>query len=341
MTNLPHITVCDATLRDGSHAYSHQITLEQVKTYAAASELAGYTYLEVGHGNGLGASSLQVGESLVPEGEMLTTAKQCLKNTKLSVHVIPGFATIKKEIVNAIDAGVDLFRVGCHCTEADITQKHISHVRSAGREVWGVLMMSHMASAEVLLGEAKKMQSYGAQGIVLMDSAGTYFPKDVAGKIGLLASSLEVPVGFHAHQNLGLAIANSLAALEAGARIIDGTSKGFGAGAGNAPLEMLAAVLKQQRYQTSIDLFKSLDASEVAAQLFAGSLPESTGITIMSGLAGVFSGFSKPVQRASQQMGVDPREVFLELGKRKVVGGQEDLIVEVASEIAVRKEGAK
>jgi len=341
MTNLPHITVCDATLRDGSHAYSHQITLDQVKAYAEASEFAGYAYLEVGHGNGLGASSLQVGESLVPEREMLRAAKQCLKNTKLSVHVIPGFATIKKEIVNALDAGVDLFRVGCHCTEADITQRHISYVRGEGREVWGVLMMSHMVSAEVLLGEAKKMQSYGAQGIVLMDSAGTYFPKDVAEKIGLLATSLEVPVGFHAHQNLGLAIANSLAALEAGARIIDGTSKGFGAGAGNAPLEMLAAVLKQQGYQTSIDLFKSLDAAEVAAQLFAGSLPESNGITIVSGLAGVFSGFSKPVQRAAKQMGVDPREVFLELGKRKVVGGQEDLIVEVASEIAARKAGAK
>jgi len=341
MTTLSHITVCDATLRDGSHAYSHQITLEQVKAYATAAELAGYAYLEVGHGNGLGASSLQVGESLVPEGEMLRTAKQCLQNTKLSVHVIPGFATIKNEIMNALDAGVDLFRIGCHCTEADITQRHISHVRGAGREVWGVLMMSHMASAEVLLGEAKKMQSYGAQGIVLMDSAGTYFPKDVTEKIGLLASSLEVPVGFHAHQNLGLAISNSLAALEAGARIIDGTAKGFGAGAGNAPLELLAAVLKQQGYQTSIDLFKSLDAAEVVAHLFAGSLPESNGITIVSGLAGVFSGFSKPVQRAAKQMGVDPREVFLELGKRKVVGGQEDLIVEVASEIAARKVGEK
>ena len=337
MNNLPHLTVCDATLRDGSHAYSHQITLEQIKTYASASEQAGYTYLEVGHGNGLGASSLQVGESLVSDSEMLQTAKQCLQNTRLSVHVIPGFATIKKEIVNALDARVDLFRVGCHCTEADITQRHISYIRAAGREVWGVLMMSHMASAEVLLGEAKKMQSYGAQGIVLMDSAGTYFPKDVTEKVGRLASGLEVPVGFHAHQNLGLGIANSLAAIDAGARIIDGTSKGFGAGAGNAPLEMLAAVLKQMAYQTTIDLFKSLDAAEVAGQLFAGALPESNAITIVSGLAGVFSGFSKPVQRVAKQMGVDPRDVFLELGKRKVVGGQEDLIIEVAAEIAARK----
>ena len=336
MAQNPHITVCDATLRDGSHAYSHQITVEQVTAYATAAEAAGYSYLEVGHGNGLGASSLQVGESLVPEREMLRAAKKCLRNTKLSVHVIPGFATIKKEIVNALKDGVDLFRIGCHCTEADITQRHISYIRSAGREVWGVLMMSHMASASVLLEETRKMQSYGAQGIVLMDSAGAYFPKDVTEKIGLLASSLDVPVGFHAHHNLGLSIANSLAALEAGARIIDGTAKGFGAGAGNAPLEMLAAVLQQQGYNTSLDLYKSLDAADLAARLFAGSLPDSNGITIVSGLSGVFSGFAKPVQRAAKQLGVDPRDVFFELGRRKVVGGQEDLILEVASELAKR-----
>ncbi len=332
----PYITVCDATLRDGSHAYSHQITVEQVIAYAAAAEAAGYSYLEVGHGNGLGASSLQVGESLVPEGEMLRAAKKCLHKTKLSVHLIPGFATIKKEIANALEDGVDLFRIGCHCTEADITQRHISYVRSVGREVWGVLMMTHMAPASVLLEESKKMQFYGAQGIMLMDSAGAYFPKDVSEKIGLLASKLEVPVGFHAHHNLGLSIANSLAALEAGARIIDGTAKGFGAGAGNATLEMLAAVLHQQKYNTSLDLYKSLDAADLASRLFAGSLPDSNGITIVSGLAGVFSGFSKPVQRAAKQMGVDPRDVFFELGKRKVVGGQEDLIVEVAAALAKR-----
>lgn len=333
-----NITVCDSTLRDGSHAYSHQITLEQVVAYAAAAEAAGFNFLEVGHGNGLGASSLQIGESLVPEVDMLCAAKACLKRTKLSAHVIPGFATINREIAQAIAAGVELFRVGSHCTEADITQRHISHVRSVGREVWGVLMMSHMVSAEVLLEEAKKMQSYGAQGIVLMDSAGAYFPSDVTAKIGLLASGLEVPVGFHAHNNLGLAVANSIAALEAGARIIDGTGRGFGAGAGNAPIELIAAVLVKQDYASSIDLYKALDAGDLAAKLFAGSLPESNGITIVSGMAGVFSGFSKPVQRAARQFGVDGRDIFFELGKRKVVGGQEDLILEVADLLAA---GAK
>jgi 4-hydroxy 2-oxovalerate aldolase len=336
MTHSSQIIVCDSTLRDGSHAYKHRISLEQATAYATAADLAGYSYLEVGHGNGLGASSLQVGESLVPEAEMLGAVRQCLRNTKLSVHLIPGLATINKEIVRALDVGVDLFRVGAHCTEADVTQRHIGYVRDAGREAWGVLMMSHMASAEVLLDEARKMESYGAQGIVLMDSAGRSFPKDVSEKISLLTANLSVPVGFHAHQNLGLGIANSLTALEAGAGILDGTAKGFGAGAGNAPLEVLAAVLQLQGYQSTVDLYKSLDASEIAAKLFAGFLPDSNPITIVSGLAGVFSGYLKPVQRAAEQLGIDPRDILIGLGNRKVVAGQEDLILEVASEIASR-----
>ena len=334
MSDSPQVIVCDTTLRDGSHAYSHQINLDQVTAYATASEVAGFNFLEVGHGNGLGASSLQVGESLVPEREMLRAARKCLTNTKLSVHVIPGFATIKRELANALEDGVDLFRIGCHCTEADITQRHISFVRSAGREAWGVLMMSHMISAEELLEQAGKMQSYGAQGIVLMDSAGSYLPRDATKKIGLLTSKLEVPVGFHAHNNLGLSIANSLAALEAGARIVDGTAKGFGAGAGNAPLELLAAVLQQEEYSTPINLYKALDAADVATRLFAGALPDSNGHTIISGLAGVFSGFSKPVLRAARELGVDARDIFFELGRRRVVGGQEDLILEVAAQLA-------
>ncbi len=335
------ITICDATLRDGSHACSHQISVDQIRAYAAASEAAGFDFLEVGHGNGLGASSLQVGESLVPEAEMLRTAREQLKKTRLSVHVIPGFATIKKEITGALKEGVDLFRIGCHCTEADITQRHISHVRNAGREVWGVLMMSHMVSADILLEESKKMQSYGAQGIVLMDSAGAYLPSEVTVKISLLAEKLEVPVGFHAHNNLGLSVANSLAALQAGARILDGTAKGFGAGAGNTPLELLAAVLQQSAYSTKVNLYKALDAADLAARLFSDSLPDSTAVTIISGLAGVFSGFAKPVRRLAEQMDLDPRDILLELGRQKVVGGQEDLIMEVATALAQSRRNQK
>jgi 4-hydroxy 2-oxovalerate aldolase len=325
------VVVCDATLRDGSHACGHQISGEQISRYAEAAESAGVDYLEVGHGNGLGASSLQVGESLVPETQMLGLARQKLRETKLSVHVIPGFATVNREIVNAIQVGVDLFRIGCHCTEADTTQKHIGFVRGEGRSAWGVLMMSHMAAPDVLLQESKKMQSYGAQGIVLMDSAGSYFPNDVRKKVGLLVDNLEVPVGFHAHDNLGLSVANSLAALEVGARILDGTSKGFGAGAGNAPLELLAAAMSKLDIKTKLRLYRVLDAAELASELFAGKLPKHDSITIISGLCGVLSGFAKPVKRIAEQFQLDPRDILSELGKRKTVGGQEDLILEVAT----------
>ena len=338
--NNQRIIVTDATLRDGSHACSHQISAEQIRRYATAAEAAGVDYLEVGHGNGLGASSLQVGLSLVPEGEMLATARACLKQTGLSVHVMPGFATAKREIANAIESGVDLFRVGSHCTEADLTHRHISYVRNAGKEAWGVLMMTHMASKEVLLEESRKMESYGAQGIMLMDSAGAAVPDDVKQKVGLLAEKLQVPVGFHAHNNLGLSVPNSLAALEVGARILDGTGRGFGAGAGNAPLELIVAAMQRLGYSCRADLYKVLDVGELAEELFSENLPVSNSITIVSGLAGVFSGFAKPVQRAAKQLGVDPRDVFVELGKRKVVGGQEDLILEVASELAARNKTA-
>lgn len=327
------IVVCDVTLRDGAHACEHQFTDAQISGYAQAAESAGFDYLEVGHGNGLGASSLQVGQALLSDHEMLRLALESLRHTRLSCHVIPGFATIARDIEPALEMGVELFRVGCHCTEADITQRHISHVRAAGRQSWGVLMMCHMAPPDVLLDEAKKMQSYGAEGVVLMDSAGALLPDDVAAKVSALVRGLEVPVGFHAHDNLGLAIGNSLAAVDAGATIIDGTAKGFGAGAGNAPVEQLAAVLHRRGLQTSVDLNRAIKAADLAEKLFARYLPVSTSITLASGLAGVFSGFAKPVQRVATEYGVDPLEILAELGRRKVVAGQEDLIVEVAAKL--------
>ncbi len=334
------IILTDPTLRDGSHACSHQITEEQIRAYASAADAAGLDYVEVGHGNGLGASSLQLGESLVPERRMLEIARASLHQAKLSVHVMPGFATIEREIKQAMDAGVDLFRIGSHCTEADVTQRHIGFVRTHGREAWGILMMTHMASPEVLLEEAQKMQSYGAEGVVLMDSAGALFPQDVEAKIGLLAEKLHILVGFHAHNNLGLSVANSLAALRVGARILDASACGFGAGAGNAPIELVVAAMQRLGYPMRADLYKVLDAAELAAKLFAPNLPVSNSVTVVSGLAGVFSGFAKPVQRISLQMKVDPRDVFFELGKRQVVGGQEDLILQVAHDLAQNRKHA-
>lgn len=332
--NTKKIIVTDPTLRDGSHACSHQITEEQLTAYTQSADETGIDYIEVGHGNGLGASSLQLGENLIPEKRMLTLARSFIKKSKMSVHVMPGFATIEREIAQAMEIGVDLFRVGSHCTEADVTMRHINYVRAQGKEAWGILMMTHMASKEVLLQEAQKMQSYGAQAIVLMDSAGAFLPADVTDKVGCLVDNLPIPVGFHAHNNLGLSVANSLAAINAGALIVDATACGFGAGAGNTPLELMAAAMYQLNIPSNLDLYKVLDASDLAKQLFAKNLPFSNSTTIVSGLSGIFSGFAKIVERVSKELKVNPRDVFFELGRRKVIGGQEDLILEVASELA-------
>lgn len=195
-------------------------------------------------------------------------------------------------------------------------------------------MMSHMASKEILAEEAMKMESYGAEGIVIMDSAGAYLPDDVTERIAHLVSALTIPIGFHAHNNLGMAIANSIAAARAGTSILDGTARGFGAGAGNTQLEVLVAVLEKMGFSTGIDLYKILDAAEVAEKELMETIPSIKSISVVSGLAGVFSGFAKHVERIAGEYGVDPRDVFFELGRRKVVAGQEDLIIEVAMELA-------
>lgn len=293
----------------------------------------------VGHGNGLGASSLQVGESLITDQQMIEAARKNMKYSKLGVFVIPGFATINKDLSRAVDMGVDVVCVSCHCTEADTTQRHIEYAREKGKIAYGNLMMTHMVSAEVLAEECKKIQSYGATGVVLMDSAGAYLPSDVERKISVLATALKIPVGFHAHNNLELAVANSIVAVQSGARILDACARGFGAGAGNAAIEVLVAVLDKMGYSTGVDLYKALDASDVAEAFLMKTLPAARPASIVSGLAGVFSGFVKHVERISAQYGVDPRDVFFELGKRKVVGGQEDIIVEVAIELADRARG--
>lgn len=335
---MPKILISDSTLRDGSHAVGHQLNSNQIAVYAAAAEAAGIPIVEVGHGNGLGASSLQLGESLISDNEMLISARKHLTNSKLGILVIPGFATINKDLSRAIEAGVDVVRVASHCTEADITERHITYARQKGKEVYGVLMMSHMAPKEMLVDEALKMELYGAEGVILMDSAGAYLPNDVIEKVSALVNKLRIPIGFHAHNNLGMAVANSIAAVEAGATILDGTMRGFGAGAGNAQLEVLVAVLEKMGYSTGIDLYKILDAADIAEKEMIKVIPSIKSESIVSGLSGVFSGFLKPVNRIAQKYGVDPRDIFFELGRRQVVAGQEDLIIEVAQELSHRRD---
>jgi len=328
------ILISDPTLRDGNHAVKHQLNADQITKYCIAAEAAGIPIVEVGHGNGIGASSLQLGIAKLTDDEALSLARTYLKKSRLGIHIIPGFATIEKDLRPAIDAGVDVVRVASHCSEADITERHIQFIRMREKTVYGVLMMAHMLSSKELLIQAAKMEAYGAQGIVFMDSSGNFLPEDVIERVKVLVDHLSIPVGFHAHNNLGLAIANSLAAVEAGASILDGCARGFGAGAGNTQLEVLVGILERKGYQTGIDFYKMLDASEIAERELLKEIPSIKSLSIISGLAGVFSGFLQPVMRIAKEFNVDPRDIFIELGRRRIIAGQEDIIIEVASDLA-------
>lgn len=332
-----HILISDPSLRDGNHAARHQLTPAQIAAYCRRAEAAGIPIIEVGHGNGVGASSLQLGESFAADHALLSAAREVLRKTQLGIHVIPGFATIDKDLKPALELGVDVFRIASHCTEADITERFITFARRHGKTAYGVLMMSHMASPEVLVEEGRKMEAYGAETLVIMDSAGTYLPDDVKTRIGALVDALAIPVGFHAHNNLGCAIANSLAAVEVGATMLDGCSRGFGAGAGNAQLEVMVAVLHKLGYDTGIDLYGVLDLGDFAEAELMEVVPTISSTSIVSGLSGVFSGFLKPATRIAADYGVDPRDLFFELGRRGIVAGQEDVILEAAQNLARAK----
>jgi 4-hydroxy 2-oxovalerate aldolase len=325
------ITISDPTLRDGNHAAKHQINLEQIAAYTKMADEVGIDIVEVGHGCGLGGSSLQFGRSLHSDQEILRCARNQLKHSKLGIHIIPGIGR-KSDVDIAITEGVDVFRVGSHCTEADTTRNLIEYINKKDKVVFGVLMMSHMADESLLLKEAAKMVSYGAHGIILMDSAGALTPIDVKNRVSTLMQ-LSVAIGFHAHNNLGLSVANSVAAVESGATIVDGTARGYGAGAGNTPIELLAVVLDKLNYKINVDCNKILDAADYTEKHLIDKTPSNTTSTIASGLNGVFSGFAKHVEKAANDNGLDTKIIYRELGKRKVVAGQEDVIMDVVQSL--------
>ncbi len=329
----------DSTLRDGSHAVKHQLTEQNIIDYCTNIDSAGMHVVIVGHGNGLGASSLNVGISLLDDRTMLRTAKQYLKETKLGAFLLPGFGTIKDNLLPAFDDGVDLVCVAAHCTEADITAQHIEFAKQNNKEAYGVLMMQHTVSDNEILMEAKKMESYGADGIILMDSAGASLPNMVSKRVSFLKDNLIIPIGFHAHNNLGMAVANTVAAIEAGADIVDGTTRGFGAGAGNCQLEVVIAVLEKMGYKTGMNLYKVMDAGDDVVSKFSLKNQGISGINLISGIAGVFSSYAHHVEDASKTFNVDYRDIFIEMGKLHTVGGQEDIVVEVAHKLSQMNRG--
>jgi 4-hydroxy 2-oxovalerate aldolase len=330
------IQIHDPSLRDGHHAVRHNLSREQLRAYAEAVNAAAVPVVEVGHGNGLGASSLQVGRARLSDDEMLSTVREALTNTKLGVFLLPGWATIR-DIERAISHEVDVVRVGTHCTEGNLAERHLAYLRDRGVEAHGVLLMSHMASPDRLAEECARLVGYGASGVGILDSAGHYLPADVTERIQAIRAAVDVPVMFHGHNNLGMAVANSIAAAEAGADILDACARGFGAGAGNTQLEVLVPVLERVGFRTGIDLYRLLDAADIAERELMPAPPTIDSVAIVSGLAGVFSGFKNRVLDISAHEGVDPRDVFFELGRRQAVAGQEDLIVDAA--LTLRRSG--
>ena len=330
---MSNIIITDSSLRDGNHSVKHTISLDSIKRYCQAADSANIPIVEVGHGNGLGASSLLIGPATHTDAEMLSTAKSNLPNSKLGVHVIPGIATVEKDIKPAIDLGVDVFRIASHCTEATVTKSHIDYLSKTGKEVIGVLMMTALATTKELVDNAIIMQDYGAQAIVIMDSTGTYLPEDVKERISTLSDILAIPVGFHAHNNLNYAIHNSIVAIQSGATYIDACIRGFGAGAGNAPLEVLLPVLDKYGYSVDINFKQIINEADSVLDYLVPKVPVSAPVNILTGLNKLFSGFERPIIKASKLNNIEYSSLIFELGNRKLVAGQEDLILEVAQQL--------
>jgi len=330
------IRIIDTTLRDGSHAVRHQYTLDNIFKIASALDDTGVYGLEISHGDGLGGSSINYGFSKYSDEERLKVANKVVKKSKIAVLLLPGIGT-RENLKNAIENGAKIARIATHVTEADISQQHIQMAKEMGLEVVTFLMLAHMEKPEKVLEQAKLMESYGADVVYVVDSAGAMLPEDVKSRVGLLKQRLNIEVGFHAHNNLGLAISNTITAIQEGATVVDGTLCGLGAGAGNTAVEVLVAVLEKLGYETNVDLYKIMDAAEDVVRPIMQRPQVIDKASLSLGYAGVYSSFLLHALRAAEKYKVDSRDVLMELGKRRVVGGQEDMIIDVAYNLSKDK----
>ncbi|PSL12877.1 4-hydroxy-2-oxovalerate aldolase [Marinobacterium halophilum] len=332
------VTLHDMSLRDGMHAKRHQISLDQMVSIASAMDEAGMPLIEVTHGDGLGGRSLNYGFPAHSDEEYLSAVVPKMKNAKISALLLPGIGTVD-HLKMAKDCGVSTIRVATHCTEADVSEQHIGMAAKMEMDTVGFLMMAHMVSPEKILEQAKLMVGYGANCIYATDSAGYMLPDEVTAKIGLLRAELpsNIEVGFHGHHNMGMAIANSLAAIEAGASRIDGSVAGLGAGAGNTPLEVFCAVLERMGVETGVDLYKIMDVAEdlIVPMMDQPIRVDRNALTL--GYAGVYSSFLLFAERAEKKYGISARDILVELGRRGTVGGQEDMIEDLALTMAKEK----
>lgn len=327
------IHIVDTTLRDGSHAVSHSFSPDQVRKIASQLDQSGVYMIEVSHGDGISGSSYNYGFGKYPEMDLIAAAADVVKNAKLDILLIPGIGTVA-DLKRARALGVNAVRVATHVTEADVSAEHIRAAKELDMFAVGFLMMAHMAPPEKIAEQAKLMESYGADYINIADSAGYLLPEDVAARVKAVREAVSIPVGFHAHNNLSLAIANSLSAIEAGATYVDATLRGLGAGAGNAQLEVLAGVLQRKDILTGLDFYKLMDIAENDVEPLMQRPQVIRTAPLMLGYAGVYSSFLLHVYRAAEKFHLEPRDILVEIGKRGMVGGQEDKIVEIAYTLA-------
>lgn len=329
------LRLVDMTLRDGMHAVDHQFTPEQMADIAAALDEAEMDVVEMSHGDGMGGSSINYGLAAADTEEYLKAVVPELTDTDLSVLLLPGIGTVE-ELELAASKGADICRIATHVTEADISQEHFEYVNEMGLEANGLLMLSHMESPETVLEQAKLMEDYGADAVYVMDSAGAMLPSDARERVELLVDELSIDVGFHAHNNLGLGIGNTLAAVDAGAVTVDGCLRGLGAGSGNTQIEVLVGTLMKAGYDVNPDFFATMDAAEEALLplLDEETIPKLDNDSLVLGYAGVYSSFLRHARRVSDEFGLDPRNVLVELGEMGTVGGQEDMITDVAARLA-------
>lgn len=332
------ITLHDMTLRDGMHPKRHQITLEQMKSIGKGLDEAGIPLIEITHGDGLGGNSVNYGFSAFTDEQYLSAVIPTLKQAKVSALLIPGIGTVD-HLKMAYELGVSTIRVATHCTEADVSEQHISMARKLGMDTVGFLMMSHMNTPEGLVKQALLMESYGANCIYITDSAGYMLPDDVTVRLKAVRQALkpETELGFHSHHNLGMSIANSLAAIEQSANRIDAAAAGLGAGAGNTPMETLVAVCNRMGIETGVDLFKIQDVAEDLVFPIMDFPIRIDRDALTLGYAGVYGSFLLFAKRAAQKYGISAREILIEMGKRGMVGGQEDMIEDTAITLAKAK----
>lgn len=329
------ITLHDNTLRDGMHPKRHQISIDQMLAVAKGLDEAGMPLIEVTHGDGLGGSSVNYGFPLHSDEEYLKAVVPALKHTKASALLLPGIGTVD-HLRMVKDLGVHTIRVATHCTEADVSEQHINLARKLEMDTVGFLMMAHMITADKLVEQARLMESYGANCVYVTDSAGYMLPDDVTERVGALRAALnpETEIGFHGHHNMAMGIANSLAAIEAGAARIDGSTNGLGAGAGNTPLEVFVAVCNRMGIETGVDLYKIMDVAEDIVLPMMDHMVRIDRDALTLGYAGVYSSFLLFAKRAEAKYKVPARDILMELGRRGMVGGQEDMIEDTALDMA-------